>query len=125
MADDPRDQRHTTAAADLGSILAVGAYGLEKDVQAAERYLRIACDHGDVVAQRHLGLLLLQNDRPAEAAEELGKAASMGDEEATETLNRLVYEVREQEAAARRKLVSLAEEGDPRAMEMLKEFPGP
>mmetsp|Transcript_29754 Transcript_29754/g.91595 ORF Transcript_29754/g.91595 Transcript_29754/m.91595 type:complete len:305 (-) Transcript_29754:97-1011(-) len=80
LADDPSDPRHIMAAADLGSVLAVGSHGLEKDVQKAERYLRVGSRGGDVGAQRNLGLLLLELRRPAEAAEELRAAAAAGDE---------------------------------------------
>jgi TPR repeat protein len=47
------------AATDLGSALAVGAFGLSKDLAEAERYLRIGIAGGDVSAQRNLGLMLL------------------------------------------------------------------
>jgi TPR repeat protein len=47
------------AATDLGSALAVGAFGLSKDLKEAERYLRIGIEGGDVSAQRNLGLVLL------------------------------------------------------------------
>ena len=50
------------AATDLGSALAVGAFGLSKDLVEAERYLRIGIEGGDVSAQRNLGLMLLDVD---------------------------------------------------------------
>ena len=37
-ADDEADPRRGLACGDLGSALAVGAHGLEKDVEEAERY---------------------------------------------------------------------------------------
>jgi len=41
IANDPGDSRHALAAGDLGSALAVGAHGLDQDIEEAERYLTI------------------------------------------------------------------------------------
>eukprot|EP00747_Dinoflagellata_sp_TGD_P165227 gnl/TRDRNA2_/TRDRNA2_186234_c0_seq1.p1 gnl/TRDRNA2_/TRDRNA2_186234_c0~~gnl/TRDRNA2_/TRDRNA2_186234_c0_seq1.p1 ORF type:complete len:319 (+),score=88.78 gnl/TRDRNA2_/TRDRNA2_186234_c0_seq1:106-1062(+) len=125
LADMPSDPRRAMAAADLGSALAVGAFGLKKNLQEAERYLRIGSEGGDVTAQRNLGMLLLEMDRGAEAAEELSGAADAGDEQAAEALQQLLVESRVQEMEARMKLEQMAAAGDPRAIEMLREFPAP
>lgn len=122
IADDPSEPRRAMAAADLGSIFAVGAYGLEKDVVEAEKYLRIGCDGGDVGAQRNLGLLLLELGRVEEALVELRGAMEAGDEQAAATLQQLQSEAQCREQEAMQKLEELAAQGDARAVEMLKEF---
>mmetsp|Transcript_7222 Transcript_7222/g.20028 ORF Transcript_7222/g.20028 Transcript_7222/m.20028 type:complete len:342 (-) Transcript_7222:100-1125(-) len=122
LADDPSDPRRAAAAADLGSVLAAGAHGQQKDTRRAEHYLRIGAEGGEVAAQRNLGLLLLELGRPAEAAQELSRAASAGDEQAADALHQLLAETRQKEAEARAKLEELAETGDVRALEMLGEF---
>eukprot|EP00966_Prymnesium_polylepis_P105447 2441933-Prymnesium_polylepis.1 len=71
VADSRTDPRRFVAAGDVGAALAVGAHGVAQDLEEAERYLRIGAGGGDVVSQRNLGHLLLQSDRPAEAAEAL------------------------------------------------------
>ena len=55
IADDPAHGQNALAAGDLGSALALGAYGAPKDLAQAERYLRIGAAGGDVGAQRNLG----------------------------------------------------------------------
>jgi len=122
LADDESDARRAAAAADLGSVLAVGAHGLEKDLQRAERYLRIGSAGGEVAAQRNLGLLLLEAGRPAEAAQELSEAAAAGDEQAADALHQLVGEARQKEAEARARLEEMAERGDVHALKMLEEL---
>lgn len=124
LADDPSDPRCAMAAADLGSVLAVGAYGIDKDLQEAERYLRFAVERGDLVAQRNLGIVLLELDQPVEASTHLGEAAKAGDEEAAALLRQLLDEASHQQAEARSKLEQLAEAGDQRAMSMLQELQG-
>jgi len=122
LADDPSDARHVMAAADLGAAMAVGAYGVEKDLKKAEHYLRIGASGGDMMAQRNLGWLLLETERPVEAVESLRQAAEAGDEEAAATIQRLVQESEEQAKVARSKLEMMAAAGEERAIEMLKEL---
>jgi len=122
LADDVSDPRHVTAAADWGSILATGAHGVDKDLQQAERYLRRGADRGDVIAQRNLGLLLLELDRPGEASQELNKAAVAGDEQAAEMLRYLSHEADIKRKEAMEKLEELAAQGHPQARAMLEEL---
>lgn len=122
VADDEAHPRRHEAAADLGNILAEGAFGLQRDAKRAEHYLRIGAKGGEVAAQRHLGLLLLREGRPVEAAKELNEAAAAGDEQAAGALQQLMAEVREKEAQARSKLEEMAEAGDNHAREMLQEL---
>lgn len=122
LADDPSEPRRALAAADLGASFAVGAHGLQKDVTQAEKYLRIGAEGGDVTARRNLGLLLLELGRSVEAAEELRQAVLAGDEEAAGPLQRLAAEAQLREQEARARLEQLAEEGDPRATQMLREL---
>lgn len=67
-------------------------WGRCEDFVEAEKYLRIGSDGGDISAQRNLGFLLLQLERPGEAALELSKAAEAGDEQAVEVLAQLAKE---------------------------------
>eukprot|EP00444_Apocalathium_aciculiferum_P000382 CAMPEP_0183392288 /NCGR_PEP_ID=MMETSP0370-20130417/7039_1 /TAXON_ID=268820 /ORGANISM="Peridinium aciculiferum, Strain PAER-2" /LENGTH=343 /DNA_ID=CAMNT_0025572193 /DNA_START=49 /DNA_END=1080 /DNA_ORIENTATION=+ len=122
VADDASDPMRGMAAADLGCAFAVGAHGLPKDLQEAERYLRLGSKGGDVGAQRNLGIILLDLGRPVEAAEELSKAAAAGDEQAAEVLEQLSGEIAEKQAQARTKLEAMAASGDPRAKAMLEEL---
>eukprot|EP00429_Kryptoperidinium_foliaceum_P079036 CAMPEP_0176224682 /NCGR_PEP_ID=MMETSP0121_2-20121125/21378_1 /TAXON_ID=160619 /ORGANISM="Kryptoperidinium foliaceum, Strain CCMP 1326" /LENGTH=400 /DNA_ID=CAMNT_0017563939 /DNA_START=8 /DNA_END=1207 /DNA_ORIENTATION=+ len=124
LADDVADPRRAMAAADWGSILATGAHGVTKDFVEAEKYLRIGSDGGDISAQRNLGFLLLQLERPGEAALELSKAAEAGDEQAVEVLAQLAKEAEAKQAALREKLEELAQDGDERARQMLSELDG-
>ncbi len=121
-AEDPMDPRRHMASGDWGSILATGAHGVEKDVVAAERYLRAGADGGDAPSQRNLGMLLLELDRPEEAAEQLRAAASAGDEQAAETLRQLADEAARKVERARFQLGVLASQGDERAIEMLRQL---
>lgn len=122
LADDPSDPRRAMAASDLGSVLATGSHGTVRDVVQAESYLRIASEGGDVASQRNLGLLLLDLDRPEEAAPELSKAAEAGDEQASAALEQLLQEAEAQAAEARKKLEAMASSGDIRAAQMLAEM---
>tara|TARA_B110001452_G_scaffold106748_1_gene88449 strand:- start:1016 stop:1957 length:942 start_codon:yes stop_codon:yes gene_type:complete len=122
VADDPDDPRRFMAAGDLGSALALGAHGCEKDVAAAERYLRLGASGGDAASQRNLGLLLLQLDKAGEAAEMLRGAAAQGDSEACHALAQLNDEAARQAEEARFKLGMLASQGDPRAKAMLEQL---
>jgi TPR repeat protein len=122
IADNPADPRRHMAATDLGTALFAGAHGLSKDVDAAERYLRLGSEGGDIGAQRILGLLLLESGRPVEAAEELSMAAKAGDDEASSILQQLKSEAEAHEAEMRAKLKHMAELGDPRAMQILEEL---
>lgn len=124
LADDPTSPYHAAAAADYGASLAVGAHGLEKNVEEAERYLRIGAKGGESVAHFHLGRLMLESGRPADGAEELRLSAEAGNEQAAEMLQRLAAEAQAKQAEAREKLEALAATGDVRAIEMLKEFCG-
>jgi TPR repeat protein len=98
VADDDADPRQAMAAADLGAALAVGAHGLDRNAEEAERYLRIGIAGGDVSAQRNLGLMLLElgGDRLVEAMQELGAAAASGDEHSAGVLQQLQSESRAQ-----------------------------
>lgn len=120
IADDEADPRRALAAGDYGSALALGAHGVEKDLVAAERYLKVGADGGDAAAARHLGLLLLQEERAAEAAEYLRVAAELGDEDAAATLEQLTSEAKQKREAALFKLRALATSGDERAKAMLE-----
>ena len=122
IADDPSHGQHAIAAGDLGSALALGAYGEVKDLVEAERYLRIGAEGGDVGAQRNLGMLLLQSERAAEAATYLRLAHGQGDEEAGATLDALRREADGLREQAIFKLRALATNGDARARAMLEQF---
>ena len=89
------------AAGDFGSALAVGAFGLQKDVAAAEVYLRVGADGGDAGNQLNLGLLLLELGRAAEGAEMLRRAAEGGDESAAATCDQLLSEAKARERRRR------------------------
>ena len=67
--------RHIFAAGDYGSALALGAHGVAQDIEEGEKYLQIATAGGDVASQRNYGMLLLQLNRAAEAAEQLSAAS--------------------------------------------------
>ena len=122
IADDPSDSRRALAAGDYGSALALGAHGVSKNAALAEIYLRIGAEGGDAGAQRNLGMLLLQSDRQAEAAEALRDAAANGDEDAAATLSALKAEADAKHQQALFKLRALASNGDARAMEMLRQL---
>ncbi|CAK0830157.1 unnamed protein product [Prorocentrum cordatum] len=122
VADDPSDARRPMAASDLGSVLAAGSHGVARDVVQAERYLRIASEGGDTAAQRNLGLLLIELNRPEEAVPELCKAAEASDEQATLVLKQLMDEAEARAAEARKKLEAMAGSGDARAARMLAEM---
>lgn len=122
IADDPSHGQRALAAGDLGSALALGAYGEVKDLAEAERYLRIGAEGGDVGAQRNLGMLLLQSDRAAEAATYLRLAHGQGDEEAGATLDALRREAEGLREKAIFKLRALAANGDARATAMLEQL---
>ena len=121
VADDLSDPRHFMAAGDFGAALAVGAHGASRDVKRAEHYLRAGA-RGDIVAKRNLGILLLETDRPEEAAAVLNDAAQAGDEEAASLLRQVCEEAQSKELAAREKLLEMASSGDPRAAEILREL---
>lgn len=121
-AEDASDPRHISAAADWGSLLATGAHGVTQDVDKAEKYLRIGAEGGDVVARRNLGMLLLELERPTEAAEELNKAANAGDDEAGGVLQQLAGEAADRQKEALAQLEAMASAGDPRARAMLEEL---
>lgn len=122
IADDPQDHRRALAAADLGMALLTGTHGMSKDLEEAERYLRLGCSGADAAAQRGLGLLLLELERPAEAADALKIAAEVGDEEAAAILQDLAAQANAQMAEARAKLQHMADMGDLRARKMLEDF---
>ena len=67
----------------------------------AEHYLRLGAFSGDTVAQRNLGLLLLEADQPVEGAEQLQAAAAAGDGPAAASLQQLHREADAQGADAR------------------------
>jgi len=122
LADDSSHPRRAMAAADFGSVLAVGAHGVEKDLEEAERYLRIGVEGGDISAQRNLGLVLLELDRSVEAAEQLSSAVKAGDEQAAGILQQLNNEAEERQKEGLAKLQAMAAAGDPRAKAMLQEL---
>lgn len=122
IADDPTHPQHALAAGDLGSALALGAHGVDKNLSEAERYLRLGADAGDAGAQRNLGFLLLEGERTAEAASYLRLAKEQGDEDAAAAVDRLVVEADEAHAQALFKLRALATKGDERAKAMLVEL---
>ena len=125
VANNPSDPRRAMAAADLGAALAVGHFGVTKDLAEAERFLRIGIEGGDVSAQRNLGLMLLENNvegRFNDAIAELSAAAQAGDEHSATYLQQMSQSSRVQEEEARAKLENLASQGDERAIAMLKEF---
>jgi tetratricopeptide (TPR) repeat protein len=121
-AEDKADPRRFMACGDLGSAYAVGAHGIEKDLVQAEAYLKRGSDGGDMASARNLGLLLLELDRPEEAAEQLRRAALAGDEQAGETLAQLDHDAKLQAAKARAQLEALASRGEPRALELLEQL---
>ena len=131
VADDEADPRRAMAAGDYGSALALGAYGVAKDLNEARRYLQIGSDGGDAAASRNLGMLLLEESGSAsatempssyvgEAAEHLRRAAELGDEEAAATLKQLTEEADKAREQALGKLRALAASGDERAKAMLE-----
>ena len=122
VADDASDARHIMAAGDYGSALAVGAHGLEKNVEEAEKYLNIGSKGGDAASAKNYGHLLLKLNRAGEASAQFARAAELGDPEAEETLRSLGVEADVQREEAMNKLRTLAEGGHPQAIEMLKEF---
>ena len=73
-------------------------------------------------SQRNLGLLLLELERPVEAAEQLRQAADQGDEAATATLQQLGGEADKKREEAMFRLKAMATQGDPRAVAMLEQL---
>lgn len=124
-AQDPQDSRHIIACSDLGTAYACGAYGLTKNVEQAEKYLIIGSKGGDVAAQRNLGLLYLELNKPEQGAEQLKLASDQGDESATSKLTELAEASDKVATEALEKLKVLASQGDQRAIEMMKEFEKP
>ncbi len=122
VADDPRHPQHAVACGDLGAALAVGAHGVEKDLEAAERYLRAGSDAGDVASAKNLGMLYLQLERFAEASAQLRRAADGGDAQAGEVLQQMGQEATKKREEAMFKLRALAARGDERAAAMLAQF---
>ena len=122
IADDEKDERHIIAAGDYGTACAVGAYGLDRDVVEAEKYLKIASNGGDIAAIKNYGHLLLTLNRPVEASAQFAKAVEAGDAEAGDILRNLGVEADQKRDAAMDKLRELADAGDERAIEMLKTF---
>ena len=66
--------------------------------------------------------MLLELERPDEAARALHAAAALGDEQAAETLRALVAEAQRKEEAAKRALSLRASQGDGRARAMLEQI---
>jgi tetratricopeptide (TPR) repeat protein len=122
IADDKSDPRHTIAAGDYGSALALGVHGLDKDVIMAEKYLKIASVGGDAVSARNYGHLLLKLNRAGEASQQFAHAANLGDAEAGEILRSLNREAEEKREEAMNQLRKMADAGNERAREMLQEF---
>lgn len=122
IANDVTDKRHAIAAGDLGSAYAVGAHGVEQDVVEAERYLKMGAAAGDPASSRQLGLLLLELERPEEAAEALKVAAELGDQEAAVSLRKLAIEADKKQEQLMGQLKARASAGDPRARAMLQQF---
>ena len=122
IADDSNDSRHAMAAGDYGSALAVGAHGIVKNIEQAEKYLKIASAGGDAAAAKNFGHLLLSLNRSGEASEQFARAAALGDTEAGEILRSLHVEADQKREEAMNKLRSMADKGDARAIEILQEF---
>lgn len=77
---------------------------------------------GDASSSRHLGLILLEIDRPEDAAEALKVAAEMGDEEAAVALRKLAIEADKKKEQLIGQLKARASAGDERARAMLQQF---
>ena len=125
IADDATDTRRVVAAGDYGSALALGAHGLEKNETLAEVYLKIASDGGDSASAKNYGHLLLSLKRAGEASEQFARAANLGDTEAADILRSLSSEADQKRDEAMNKLRQLADSGNERAIEMLKQFQSP
>lgn len=65
------------AQGNIGACFALGT-GVARDPDLAKKWLTAAAEHGDVLAQRNLGTLLLEEDRAA-AAQWYRHAAERGD----------------------------------------------
>ena len=88
----------------------------------AERYLKMGAAAGDPASSRQLGLLLLELERPEEAAEALKVAAELGDQEAAVSLRKLAIEADKKQEQLMGQLKARASAGDPRARAMLQQF---
>lgn len=110
----------TNSAAVLGRNFAEPGPG--QDLHRAQQLLQLAAGAGDIDACRRLGVVLLELQRPEEAAKFLAQAAESGDLDAAEILQRLGEEAQKQQAEAQAKLEALAAQGDLRAQAMLEEF---
>eukprot|EP01043_Picozoa_sp_COSAG02_P066589 COSAG02_NODE_10415_length_1946_cov_1.218192_2_plen_133_part_00 len=125
------------AATDLGSALAVGAFGLSKDLAEAERYLRILGlmlldvegRFDDAVHERHsvleiasTHLVLKYSFARLPQMAQLSGAAQAGDEQAAGKIVELQQSAKVQQEEARAMLERMANSGDERAIAMLKEF---
>jgi len=122
IADDTEDERSIIASGDYGSALAVGAYGLEKNVREAEKYLKRASEGKDAASARNYGHLLLGLGRSGEASQQFRHSADLGDKESVEILRQLMAEADEKREQAMNKLRTMADAGDERALEILREY---
>ncbi|MFE9651147.1 tetratricopeptide repeat protein [Streptomyces sp. NPDC006365] len=84
-ADGPHSRVFPRAAQVIGDALA-----RQRMLDAAEKWLRAAADHGDAVAMGDLGCALVDAGRPAEAESWLRRAADEEDADAVFHLGRLL-----------------------------------
>ncbi|GMH66817.1 hypothetical protein TL16_g10543 [Triparma laevis f. inornata] len=122
VAAEQGHPQRAMACGDVGSAYACGAHGLEKDVVKAESFLKQGMELGDGASARNLGLLYLDLQRVNEAAPTLSKAAELGDEEANDILQQIAGEAEKKKEEMIKKLRMMADMGDQRAVEMIREF---
>ena len=82
-------------------------------------------DGGDSASAKNYGHLLLSLKRAGEASEQFARAANLGDTEAADILRSLSSEADQKRDEAMNKLRQLADSGNERAIEMLKQFQSP
>ncbi len=110
----------------LGRAYKLGQ-GVRADNREAERLLGRAAALGHVKAGDEYGLVLMQNDKPAEALPWLRKAAERGDARAQYGLGTLLFSgrgVKPDKAEARRWIARAARSGLPVAAEALRIIDG-
>jgi hypothetical protein len=122
VAAEQGHPQRAMACGDVGSAYACGAYGLEKDVVKAESFLKQGMELGDGASARNLGLLYLDLRRVNEAAPTLSRATELGDEEAKNILQQMAGEAEKKKEEMIKKLRMMADMGDQRAVEMIREF---
>lgn len=118
---------HAEAAYRLGRAYKMGD-GVAADTREAERLLGKAASAGHAKAGAEYGLVLMHNDKPAEAIPWLRKAAADGDARAQYALGSLLFAgrgVKLDRAEARRWLARAARAGLPAAKEALQIIDAP